>query len=195
MNQGELRRGPVDSQCVNQQEIRRGIEALHRAPHGEPRGLININPIDLKGIGRSHRPRDCAVLDASGEQFAVFRVEFLAVAQAANRTVFGKNRSGREHRPKQTTPPRFIDARNEPEALNSSFALITSPEWIAAEGPLEDRADANGLTRARATGRLYPSSRADNRASSAERGPCAPRRCDPPPAHARGKCARRLAQN
>ena len=90
-DQAALRQGKLQRNRVHQQEIRRGIEAVDRDPHGHSRCLVDVDPVDGGGIHRADGPRHGALANAFGEHFTALRLEQFAVVETSHGSIFGED--------------------------------------------------------------------------------------------------------
>jgi|ERR1035438_5306837 hypothetical protein len=124
MNEWALGDGKVDCDGVYQKIIRRGAEAFNGSTHGQARGLVDVDVIDLKSIGGGDSPGHGAFADASGENLAAFRRKLLAIAQAAYGTIRRKDDGSRENRAEQGATADFINAGDSLKTLGLGLALV-----------------------------------------------------------------------
>ena len=96
-------------------------QAEQRAPHGEQRGLQDIQQIDFVVVGLGHRPGDRALANAHGEHFTALGGELLRIAQAADRAHRIKDHRRRHDRAREWTAPGLIHPGDQfasmPQAL------------------------------------------------------------------------------
>ncbi len=101
VNDRLLRKVAVEAQRVHQQVVGSGIEAKHRFPHGQTRGLVNIDLIDAGGIDGRNRPGDGMLADSFRQNFAPFRRQQLGIAQTAYPIRRIEDHGGSDDRTKQ----------------------------------------------------------------------------------------------
>jgi hypothetical protein len=124
MNECALRDGKVDCDGVYQEIIRRWTEAFHGSTHGQARGLIDVDVIDLKSIGCGNGPGYGAFADASGENLAAIRGKLLAIAQAAYGTIRRKDHGSGKNRAEQGATADFVNAGDSLKTLGLGLALV-----------------------------------------------------------------------
>src|ERR1035438_6355587 len=124
MNERALGDGKVDCDGVYQEIIRRGAEAFNCSTHGQARGLVDVDVIDLESIGGGNGPGYGTFADAFRKNLAAFRRKLLAIAQAAYGTIRRKDHGGREDRAEQGATADFINAGDSLKTLGLGLALV-----------------------------------------------------------------------
>ena len=162
---------------------------LDRAAHGQPGRFQDVPAIDFECVRGPHGPGSGALADAPGEDLAAFRLQTLAVVQAADGTLRIEHDCRREDGTEQRAPAGLIDPGNGTEAGLAEGSLM------AAGGHGEKAATHGRFIRVRADVRLCPSDPADSRAWRGALVLCARHRYDPPPERAAEKCAPRPGRN
>ena len=110
MDQGGLRQRHFDRDGVDKQTVAGWRQPFHGAPHGEPRGLQDIQTVDFENIGSGDRPGSGALTDARRQGLAAIRLQRLAIVQAANWVLRIEHNGGGENRSEQRSPAGFIHA-------------------------------------------------------------------------------------
>ena len=100
-----------------------GDERQHRAPHRRQRRLVDVDVIDLAGIGGGHRPGDRVAHDALEEALALGGRHELGIADAGNVAVRVQHDRRRHDRPGQTAAPDLVHAGHVAEADASQRVL------------------------------------------------------------------------
>ena len=124
MNECALGDGKVDCDCVYQEIIRRRTEAFDGSTHGQARGLVDVDVIDLEGVGSGDSPGYGTFADAFRKNLAAFRGKLLAIAQAAYGTIRRQDNGSRENRAEQGATADFINAGDSLKTLGLGLALV-----------------------------------------------------------------------
>jgi hypothetical protein len=103
---------------VDEYDVRNGDQGEDGPLHRAQRGLVDVDAIDLSGVGRGDPPGDRGTEDFLEETLALGSRRQLGVADAGDVAVGVKHDGRRDHRAREATAAHFIDTRNvrEPAA-------------------------------------------------------------------------------
>src|SRR5580658_8764778 len=124
MNEGALGDGKIHRNGVDQKIIRRRMQALHGSPHGQARGLIDVDVIYFERVGSGDGPSDGAFADASGENLAAFSWKLFTIPQAAYGTIRRKDHGSSEDGTEQGATANLVNAGDPLETLSLGLALV-----------------------------------------------------------------------
>src|SRR5579863_5478668 len=109
-DEGELGRGKVECEGVDEEIVAGRVQLFHGKLHGEAGGLVNIDAVDFEGVDGGDSPGDGTLANERGEGFAALGSELFAVAEAADGAARGENDGGGVDGTEQRTAADFIDA-------------------------------------------------------------------------------------
>ena len=133
----------VESPGVDEKMRRGHGEGFDRPTHRQEPCVVDIDAIDLLGLGASDAPSDGVAPEDLREALPSLPVELLRVVDAPGSVSLGENDRGRDHRPDEGTHAHLVDARDErdpitperlfvaedaPEALSFDAVLLAAPE-------------------------------------------------------------------
>ena len=205
-----LRQRQVDGGGVDEQEVGRDGEGLDGAPHGEPRGLQEIDPVDLGDRRRGDGPGEGAFADQAGELLAAGFVELLGIVQAVDGPVGIEDHRAGEDGAEQAAAPGLIDSGDKPVAVEPGGVFVGEGAQVrgpprgglrlvllsGAQIPFPLVAERTWrISRALSGGQPCRAGRAGSRAWRGGPDRCARFRSCRRRAHGSGRCARRRCRS
>ena len=115
-----------DEKAVDEDEIRKGNQLVHRVTHRAQRCLMHVDPIDLGGFSHRQRPREGPIQNLVVEPLAGFGRQQFGVANTANRSARVEHDGRDNDGTGQTATADFIDARDAGEAQSTYRVLDRS---------------------------------------------------------------------
>ena len=139
LDNAALGAGPVDGESVDEQVIGGGMQARDGAPHGQPGSLVDVDTVDLGGVGNANRPGHGGGLNLGRQLGAARRRERFRICQTLHWTARIENHRGGVDRPEQRAAAGFVEAGNERESLapGGFFKLIGAAHVRQSAGPLK----------------------------------------------------------
>ncbi len=107
-------RAPI---TVHQHRVHVNSQGFHRPHHGQMGGVVNVQTVDLVGLGAAQGPAQGALADGRGEPLPARRGELLGIRQAVDGPGRVQHHGGGDHgahqgpRPTSSTPASRMPAR------------------------------------------------------------------------------------
>lgn len=140
VDQRHLFDGQIESESVDEQEVRRNGKRFDGAAHRQARSLQDVDLVDFKYIGAADTPAQAARFDMPCKSFSLFLQNDLAVAQAADRAVGMEENSRGKDRAEEAAAAYFIHARNARESALAGLPLESADATYRAVPPAAGQA-------------------------------------------------------
>lgn len=124
--------GP-DGITVDHHVVELHVEIRERTAHGQHRGVVNVDAVDLAHGGRPDPHTEGSLEDACRERLPLSAREFLGIVHAANGASVGGHHDGAcDDGARERAPSDFIDSGQQGTSRRSQRSLERAP---ARQGP------------------------------------------------------------